>query len=56
MVYRAEVIAILTRNNSKLVVGMARIRIYLGSEVIVALGRAPVMLFVLVNKFSFAVA
>ena len=56
MVDAAEVVTIFARDYGELVGRMSGIGIYLGSEVIVSLGWAPVALLVLLNKFGFAVA
>jgi hypothetical protein len=55
VVYGAEVVAVFTRNNSKLIVRMARVGVYLGGKVVVAFGRPPIALLVLVDEFGFAV-
>jgi hypothetical protein len=51
-----EVVAIFTRDDSKLVLRMARIWIQLGRQTIVSLCGAPIALLVFLDQLSLAVA
>jgi hypothetical protein len=56
VVYGAEMVAILARDDGKLVVRVSRVWVQLGGKTIVSLGRAPVALLVLLDELGFAVA
>jgi hypothetical protein len=56
VVYAAEVVAVFSRDDCKLVLGVSGVGIYLGSQIIVSLSRPPIALLVLVDEFGFTVA
>jgi hypothetical protein len=56
VVYGAEVVAILARDDGELVVRVARVWVQLSGKAIVSFRRAPVALLVFLDELSFAVA